>query len=133
MMIQKLKLFFWKADGMEFTDAPANNTGVFNLIYQGKTIGVLSYNNSVWTFRYTDDFKTLNIAPIVDFPDISKQYQSAVLWPFFAARIPAVNQPYIQAKITKANVNKHDSVELLKLFGYRTITNPFTLSSVYPV
>jgi hypothetical protein len=65
--------------------------------------------------------------PITDFPDKQKIYTNQQLWPFFASRIPTLNQPYQLKKIERAKINKNDSVGLLKLFGSETITNPYRL------
>jgi hypothetical protein len=62
-------------------------------------------------------------AGIIDFPNVDKVYTNEVLWPFFAARIPSINQPYQVKKIEKAKINRNDPVALLKLFGLETITN----------
>ncbi|MCD4794485.1 MAG: HipA N-terminal domain-containing protein [Bacteroidales bacterium] len=128
-MINKIKKL-WKTEEMEFSDTPENSNGEFHLKYQNIIIGILTYADGRWLFKYTDDFKKLKIKPITDFPDKDKEYKDNQLWPFFAARIPAINQPYIYKKINEANINEKDSVELLKLFGHKTITNPFELLPV---
>jgi hypothetical protein len=63
----------------------------------------------------------------MDFPDKNKVYTNDQLWPFFASRIPSLNQSFQFKKIHKANVKQDDSVGLLRLFGNKTITNPFRL------
>jgi HipA-like protein len=63
----------------------------------------------------------------MDFPVKEKKYTNEELWPFFATRIPSLNQPYQIKKIENAKISKNDSVGLLKLFGAETITNPFRL------
>ena len=128
-MINKIKKL-WKTEEMEFSDNPLNSNGEFLLKYHKVIIGILKYSDGLWSFKYTDDFKGMKIKPITDFPDTEKEYTSEQLWPFFAARIPALNQPYIYKRINKANINKNDSVELLKLFGQKTITNPVILNPV---
>lgn len=127
-MIEKLKKMFWKVDGMEFNDNPASSNGTFHLIYGKQIIGMLSYENNKWTFKYSDDFKKNQIInPIIDFPDPDKVYTNDQLWPFFASRIPSLNQSFQFKKIHKANIQRDDSVGLLRLFGNETITNPFRL------
>lgn len=124
----KLNNSFWKEEGMEFVDNPVNESCSFYLTYKNTTIGILAYSLGMWEFKYSEEFKEKQpIQPIIDFPDINKIYKQNILWPFFAARIPALNQPYQIKKIKKANIQKHDSVGLLKLFGKETITNPFLL------
>jgi len=107
---------------------PNIEKALFNLSFGELLIGRLNYSEGIWTFKYSDDFRQNgNINPIIDFPDITKEYTSAELWPFFAARIPALNQPYQFKKIARAKANRNDSVALLKIFGHETITNPFRL------
>ncbi len=127
-MIEKFKKILWKVDGMEFTDNPAGSKGAFQLKYGKQVIGVLSYENNQWTFKYSDEFrKNQAINPIIDFPDPDKVYTNKQLWPFFASRIPSLNQSFQFRKIDKANIKQDDSVGLLRLFGNETITNPFRL------
>lgn len=128
-MIKKLIKQLWKVDGMEFSDNPSGSKGVFHLLYGKLLIGTLIYDGESWSFKYSDDFKNdTKVNIIIDFPDLEKEYESKELWPFFATRIPSLNQPYHLKKIQKANINENDSVELLKLFGNETITNPFRLT-----
>ncbi len=130
-MIEKLKKILWKVDGMEFNDNPAGSKGAFQLKYEKQVIGVLSYDNNQWTFKYSDEFrKEKGLNPIIDFPDTEKVYVNDLLWPFFASRIPSLNQPFQFKKIHKANISKDDSVGLLRLFGNETITNPFRLLAI---
>lgn len=128
-MIRRLINHLWKVDGMEFTDNPSGSKGVFHLFYGKLLIGTLIYDGENWRFKYSDEFKEVSrIIPVIDFPDFNKEYTSKDLWPFFATRIPTLNQPYHLKKIKKANIRDDDSVELLKLFGKETITNPFLLT-----
>lgn len=130
-MIGKLRKLIWKVDGMDFTDNPAGSKGAFQLKYGKHLIGVLSYENSQWTFKYSEEFKKdKSINPIIDFPDVEKVYLNEQLWPFFASRIPSLNQPFQLKKIRNANIRQDDSVGLLRIFGNETITNPFRLSAL---
>jgi len=127
-MIKKMLKSFWKVDGMEFSDSPSGSKGVFYLYYEKLLIGTLIYDGENWSFKYSDNYKKESkVIPVIDFPDMQKEYVSRNLWPFFATRIPALNQPYHIKKIKKANISEDDSVELLKIFGRKTITNPFRL------
>lgn len=118
----------WKVEGMDFKDNPTDSQGVFRLVYGKQLIGELTYSKGVWNFEYSSEFKRNSVAqPIMDFPDKEKKYTNEQLWPFFATRIPSLNQPYQIKKIEKAKISKNDSVGLLKLFGAETITNPFRL------
>ncbi len=105
--------------------------GAFQLTYKKLIIGILRFEQGNWYFEYSTEFKSQKpITPIIDFPDVEKKYQSDQLWPFFAARIPNLNQPFHEKKITTANINRKDAVSLLKVFGRDTITNPFQLLSL---
>jgi HipA-like protein len=127
-MIEKLKKILWKVDGMEFIDNPAGSKGAFQLKYGKQLIGILSYENNQWTFKYSDEFRTNQVInPIIDFPDPDRIYTNEQLWPFFASRIPSLNQSFQFKKIDKAKIKQDDSVGLLRLFGNETITNPFRL------
>lgn len=129
-MIEKIKKILWKVDGMDFADNPPVSKGVFHLKYGNLLIGILTYDNNKWTFEYSKDFTKQNIKPIIDFPDTEKVYNNKQLWPFFATRIPSLNQPFQFKRIEKAKIDKKDSVGLLRLFGNETITNPFQLLAI---
>jgi len=130
-MIDILKKILWKVEGMDYNDNPSGSKGSFGLYYGKLLIGILSYENGQWTFKYSDEFRNSSILmPIIDFPDKNKVYVNANLWPFFAARIPTLNQPFQKRKMEKANVRQDDAVGLLRLFGSETITNPYRLSAV---
>ena len=131
MMINKIKKILWKEEGMEFSDTPKDSKGLFHLKYKNKLIGYLSFNGDEWIFKYSEEYKRNPIInPIIDFPDKTKEYRNKLLWPFFAARIPAINQPFHHKKIKKAKIKKDNSVALLRLFGNATITNPYRLNAV---
>jgi HipA-like protein len=129
-MINKILRHIWKTDGMEFDDTPKDASASFFLLYDKFHIGTLIYSNNEWEFLYSDEFKHRQIVkPIIDFPDVNKTYKSADLWPFFAARIPAINQQFQVTKLQKAKVDERSAVALLKIFGNRTVTNPFRLQA----
>jgi HipA-like protein len=130
-MIRKLKNLIWKTEGMNDLDTPVNSKGEFQLTYNNFVLGTLRFEQGNWYFEYSAEFKFQKpITPIIDFPDVEKKYQSDQLWPFFATRIPNLNQPFHEKKITTANINRKDAVSLLKVFGRDTITNPFQLQSL---
>ena len=130
-MIKKLKKAFCKVDGMEYADSPYSSKGTFHLMHGKKLVGILSYENRQWKFAYSDAYKAeANVRPIMDFPDIGKIYIAEQLWPFFALRIPALNQPYQLKKIRNANIAKDDAVGLLKVFGSLSIANPYRLKAL---
>lgn len=104
---------------------------LFELIFENKKIGILKFANGKWTFEYSDFFKENQfILPLIDFPDIEKKYEFDELAPFFASRIPSLNQPFHEMKLEKNEVNKRDLASLLKIFGEKSINNPFELKNV---
>ena len=130
-MIGKVKNYLWKTEGIDYSNPVSGIKADFNLAFEKIIIGTLTFNDGKWIFKYSDEFKKNNVfSPIIDFPDKDKVYTSPELWPFFASRIPSLNQPYHDKKIKQANADKNDSVALLRLFGKNTITNPFRLSPI---
>jgi len=130
-MIRKLINNIWKVDGMDYNDTPKDTHAKFHLVYDNQVIAILSYNGNNWQFEYTNEYiQNPATKPITDFPDVKRTYTSEKLWPFFASRIPAINQPFHLKKIKKANIRENDSIGLLKLFGKVTISNPFKLYAV---
>ena len=122
----------WKSSEGDLSSNPADCKAVFRLMYGKEEIATLTYEDNTWLFAYSEYFKDeKNLNTISDFPDRNKIYETKELWPFFKARIPALNQPYQFKKIEKANVDVENSVELLKLFGKKTIANPFKLVSLF--
>ena len=129
-MIDKLKKILWKSEEHEELKTPKNVFANFFLVYQNLPVGTLSLNKGVWSFNYTEQFKRQSeIVSLIDFPDKHKSYTSEVLWPFFLSRIPGLGQPSIQQIILENNIEKDDEVGLLKLFGKRSISNPFLLET----
>ncbi len=128
LTISTLKKILSRQDGWEQLQTPDQETADFRLQYRGLNVGVLSLQDGKWHFEYTDDFRDQQeICPIIDFPSLNKHYESEVLWPFFAVRIPSLEQPAVQRVIHEENLDEHNEVQLLKRFGKTTIANPFTL------
>ncbi len=108
---------------------PTDEKATFSLKYKNIVVGNLRVENGTWKFSYSDEFKTQNIiAPLVDFPEVNRMYESEDLWPFFSHRIPGMGQPQVQEIIRKENIDKNNDVVLLKRFGHRSISNPFELN-----
>lgn len=96
--------------------------------YKKSVIGYLELVDDVWIFKYSDTFiNQSRIKPLTDFPFVDKQYKSNDLFPFFECRIPGVGQPKIQDIIKKEGINPNNKFEMLKRFGYKTISNSFLL------
>lgn len=130
-MITKLKETIWNwlmPEETETMQTPKNQDMVFLLCLKDLSIGTLSLSDGVWTYQYTDDFKKQSvIQPLVTFPNLDKVYQGEMLWPFFASRIPTINQPNVKEVAKKKHIDLTNTAEMLKEFGQRTITNPFSL------
>lgn len=122
------KLTPWSIDN-EFTPIGNNaQNGLFELLFENKIIGTLQYTEGKWIFKYSEEYKKNQfILPLLDFPVIDKIYEFEDLTPFFATRIPNLNQPFHQRKIEKNNGDKNNLVSLLKIFGKKSINNPFEL------
>lgn len=109
--------------------APVEVRAKFLLTYDDLLVGTLSVENGVWKFEYSDNFKLEDeLRPLVEFPDLNKIYVNEDLWQFFASRIPSTEQPEVEEILRREHVEEDDAVGLLKLFGKRTIANPFELT-----
>ena len=109
--------------------APPEAHAKFLLTYDNLLVGILTVENGLWKFEYSDKFKLESeLRPIVEFPDVNQIYVNEDLWQFFASRIPSTEQPEVEAILKREHVEEDDAVGLLKLFGKRTIANPFELT-----
>jgi HipA-like protein len=127
------KLTPWSVekDLMPKINSLSDEGGVFELLFEGKLIGTLEYDEGKWIFIYSSQFKENPfVLPLIDFPDINKKYEFDDLMPFFAARIPNLNQPFHKWKLDKFDGDKNSLVSLLKIFGEKSINNPFELKYV---
>jgi HipA-like protein len=107
---------------------PQNAEAYFLLMYNDVSVGILWITDGIWHFKYTDEFRNGNeLMPLVDFPNKEKHYQSEELWPFFALRIPSLQQPYVQEIIERENLDEKDYLQMLRQFGERSISNPYVL------
>jgi HipA-like protein len=105
-----------------------DNNAKFELLFDDKLIGVLEFYENKWIFEYSDEYKEKQfVLPLINFPDINKKYEFRELMPFFAARIPNLNQPHHEKKLEKLDGDKTNLVSLLKIFGEKSINNPFEL------
>ncbi len=102
----------------------------FQLNLDDMVVGILSFKDGNWMFKYSNEYKEHGLSPISGFPSIGKVYRSEDLWPFFSSRIPSLARQNIQDKIKKKGINENDYLELLRFFGKRTITNPFELNNI---
>ena len=129
-MIEKLKKILSTPEWLEKMATPKDKKASFILTYDKLIIGFLNVQDGEWEFSYSDEFKEQDeLSPIVDFPAKDKVYKSTELWPFFASRIPSLSRPSVKKVLNKTQIDSNDLVELLKLFGQKTITNPFNLQA----
>ncbi len=130
-MLSNLFGKFLKQEGQEQIIAPKDINATFELKYKDLLIGKLKLIDGEWLFEYDKGFDKQNkVQKLIDFPDIYKQYKSKELWPFFSSRIPGLGQPKVKAIIKHKNLDEHDELQLLKVFGLKTLTNPFQLELV---
>jgi len=111
---------------------PKHKPTCFELRFNNLEIGCLNLlEDGFWQFAYTDSFlQQHHIKPLIGFPNLNKVYRNEELWPFFASRIPSIDQPYVQEKARCKQLDLTDTAEMLREFGERTITNPFALLAV---
>ena len=127
-MLKKLINKIWRSEGQENINTPQNQNAEFILLYHNLLIGKLSLEKGIWKFIYSEEFRNQDeIKPLINFPDVTQQYQSNELWPFFSYRIPGLNQPQIREIIKNEHINKNNEIDLLKKFGRFSISNPFEL------
>lgn len=126
-MLKKIAKALWHTEGMNDRLTPDNFKGEFVLTYNKLVIGYLSINEGKWTFEYSEEFKRQNdVLPLSNFPDKNTIYSSKELWPFFASRIPSAAQ--LEGRDLPVNKDaERNEVNLLRKYGHKTITNPFTL------
>lgn len=109
-------------------DAQGSLDKMFVLSYGNNAIGYLKNVDDIWTFEYSDWFKDQDvILPLLEFPKKDKVYKATQLWPFFSSRIPSkIN---LKLNNNSKNTSTLNIVELLEIFGKRTVNNPFVLES----
>ncbi|MBC2601198.1 HipA N-terminal domain-containing protein [Puniceicoccus vermicola] len=101
----------------------------FGVWYGDLQVGVLKEALDGWRFSYSEDFlKQDRVRVIADFPQKEKSYAMKDLWPFFASRIPSLEQPKVQKQIERENIDSGDKGALLERFGKHSIANSYTLA-----
>lgn len=129
-MMRKFFNWFSKSGQDEaIVQLPPDQDTQFILMGNDLHIGTLYCEKGEWFFKYADIFKLRgsDYNLITGFPDVSKTYRSATLWPFFKIRIPGLKQPAIQEILKNENIATENEVELLKRFGQKSISNPYEL------
>ena len=120
-IIEKIKVFWHDSDENNL-QAVKGSKGRFDLLLGSLLVGVLLYDDGMWSFSYSDEYKAQNkYEPLVNFPNLDQVYKSDQLWPFFASRLPGVSE-------LNEEERKHpDVLALLKKYGRHVITNPYKL------
>lgn len=128
----KVKAFFAKSDEDMAMLLPKSEKITFKLKVDDLTIGILKCEDGLWRFKYSEEYKKNpgQYNRIIGFPDLSKEYTSDTLWPFFRIRIPGLKQPAVREIIDKEHIDAENEAVLLKRFGERTISNPYILSPI---
>ncbi len=100
----------------------------FRVLLGDLEVGELTRDRKEWVFRYSEAFRSQQaVKPIVDFPNVEKEYRSSQLWPFFLLRVPSPAQPVVQRHLLKNKLREVDEGMLLQEFGRWSVANPFEL------
>ena len=119
-IIEKIKVFWHDSDETNL-QAVKGSKGRFDLMLGTLLVGVLLYEDGEWSFSYSDAFKAQDkYEPLVNFPNLTQEYKSDQLWPFFASRLPGVSG-------LEEDEQNTDVLSLLKKYGRHVITNPYQL------
>ena len=122
--MKRLLNLFWSQGAQKQFEIVESESFSFGLFYNQVKVGSLNYNDGIWTFEYTEDFKSQKtILPLINFPNKEKTYSSKDLWPFFASRITS------NAQWQKNDDEVPNLIDMLKKFGKNVISNPYVLSA----
>lgn len=120
-IIEKIKVFWHDSDETNL-QAVKGSKGRFDLMLGDMIVGVLLYEDGIWSFSYSDEYKAQEkFDPLVNFPNLNQVYKSDQLWPFFASRLPGVSE------LKEKEQEGTDILTLLKKYGQHVITNPYKL------
>ena len=130
MIMDSRSHFLSKPEGLEQTDVHQQQEALFTLTYSDLLIGQLSLREGRWRFQYSEAFKKQSqVAPLINFSDVDRVYESKELWPFFVSRIPGVSRPAVRAILAEEGIDEYNLAALLARFGRKTIANPFVLEA----
>ncbi|MBL9118168.1 MAG: HipA N-terminal domain-containing protein [Verrucomicrobiaceae bacterium] len=123
-----LKSLYRRFNWLRDVNEPVKVKVSFELYLGSLHVGTLSRDDGEWTFEYSMVFRNQRqVKPIVDFPQLDREYRSAELWPFFALRIPSLTQANVQQYLRSQGRTDADAADLMQEFGRRSIANPFVL------
>jgi len=125
-----LKSLYRRFNWLREVSEPKQVNVAFDLSLGDLHVGTLQREHGEWVFKYTEAFAhQRQVAPIVDFPIVGREYRSKELWPFFALRIPSLTQAHVQAFLRRKGDTEADAADLMQEFGRRSIANPFVLET----
>lgn len=111
----------------------AARTGTYDhlvVLWQGQPIGDLRREPSGYTFTYRAPLPS-SVRPLVEFPDVVKNYRAPFLFSTFAQRIPDPRRPDYARMMTGWGVqDPSDPMEVLARSGGRLATDALTLEMV---
>ncbi len=123
-----LKSLYRRFNWLRDVNEPVQVKVSFELYLGTLHVGTLSRDDGEWTFEYSMLFRNQRqVKPIVDFPQLDREYRSTELWPFFALRIPSLTQAHVQQYLLSQGRTAADAADLMQEFGRRSIANPFVL------
>ena len=128
-IVAKIKTWLSKGEQKPVLQPSGDDSGTFFLMVDGIKMGILTYAEGIWEFRYAEEFiaYTDKYHSIVGFPSLDRTYRSETLWPFFQIRIPGLKQPLVQELLKKESISPDNQFALLKRFGRKSIANPYEL------
>ena len=121
----------WGAERPRARDASGTaKVVVFVETREGRvTLGTLERDGREFLFRYDRDFAASRDAkPISAFPDMTREYRSEDLWPFFAVRLPPVEREDVQAAMKRRHIPESDILRLLAELSGRGVSSPYRFS-----
>lgn len=88
-------------------------------------VGTLSSEGDKWTFRYDAQYAQSDRPAISAFPNKRSVYQSPVLWPFFAVRLPPLDREDVKRAVEERGLRDLDEIHLLGALSKRAVTSPY--------
>jgi HipA-like protein len=94
-------------------------------------VGTLGRDGDEYTFRYSEAFRRRRDLPSLPaFPDMTKEYRSPDLFPFFLARLPPIGRPDVERFVAEHHIDPADTLRLLSVLGRKTITSPYEFDAI---
>jgi hypothetical protein len=109
--------------------APQKSGPVLILRYEKVEIGRLWYEGGLYHFAYSKDFGTSGLKPITDFPEVTKEYRSPSLFPYFEVRLPSAKRSDLSVQLDRTRRDGASELEVLAKFGKNAASDPYVLES----